>query len=86
MGVTGFGFFMLHNPIQTEVSELAAEARASAFALHALCFYSGQAIGPILFAGGSHTIGLPGSLLIGSACFLATGVATWRLLRVVPHA
>lgn len=84
MGVTGFGFFMLHNPIQTEVSELAAEARASAFALHALSFYSGQAIGPVLFAGGSHTIGLPGSLLVGAACFLATGLATWRLLRIAP--
>ena len=84
MGVTGFGFFMLHNPIQTEVSELAPDARASAFSLHSLSFYVGQALGPILYAAGSHTIGLPASLLIGSACFLATGFAAWRLLRAAP--
>ncbi len=81
MGVTGFGFFLLHNPIQTEVSELAPDARASAFALHALSFYVGQALGPILYGAGSHSIGLPPSLLIGSAGFLFAGLGAWYFLR-----
>lgn len=80
MGVTGFGFFLLHNPIQTEVSELAPEARASAFALHSLSFYTGQAIGPVLYAAGAHSIGLSTSVLIGAAFFLFTGVSAWWLL------
>lgn len=82
MGVTGFGFFMLHNPIQTEVSELAPFARASAFSLHSFSFYVGQALGPVLYGAGSHSIGLPASLLIGAVCFFVTGLTTWRLLRL----
>ena len=84
MGVTGFGFFLLHNPIQTEVSELAPESRASAFSLHSFSFYVGQALGPILYGIGSHTIGLPASLWIGAAGFLFAGVMAFRLLRTQP--
>jgi predicted MFS family arabinose efflux permease len=85
MGIVGFGFFMLHNPIQTEVSELAPEARASAFALHAFSFYIGQALGPVLYGLGAHTIGLPASLWIGSAGFLAVGFCAYRLLKTPPE-
>ena len=83
MGVTGFGFFMLHNPIQTEVSELAPEARASAFSLHSLSFYIGQAFGPILYAAGAFSIGLPNCLLIGSGAFILIGLGAWQLLSRV---
>src|SRR5215204_2358846 len=38
MVVLGFGFFLLHNSVQTEVTELAPSARASAFSLHAFSF------------------------------------------------
>lgn len=81
MAVTGFGFFLLHNPVQTEVSELAPTARASAFSLHAFTFYVGQATGPVLYGLGLHTIGLRSSFVIAAVCFLATGIAAWRLLR-----
>ena len=84
MAVTGFGFFLLHNPIQTEVSELAPDARASAFSLHSLSFYVGQAIGPILYGAGSHTIGLPNSLMLGSVGFLVAGLSAWLLLGGLP--
>lgn len=80
MGVAGFGFFMLHNPIQTEVSELAPDARASAFSLHSLSFYIGQALGPVLYAGGAHFMGLPACLMFGAGAFLFTGLGAWRLL------
>jgi predicted MFS family arabinose efflux permease len=80
MGVTGFGFFMLHNPIQTEVSELAPDARASAFSLHSLSFYIGQALGPVLYAGGAHLIGLPACLVFGAGAFLFVGLSAWLLL------
>jgi hypothetical protein len=74
MGATGFGFFLLHNPIQTEVSELSPNARASAFSLHSFFFYVGQALGPILYASGAHSIGLQTSLLVGqpASCSLAS--------------
>ena len=48
MVVLGFGFFLLHNSVQTEVTELAPSARASAFSLHAFSFFMGQALGPMV--------------------------------------
>ena len=42
----GVGFYMLHNSFQTQVTELVADARASAVSLHAFSYFLGQAIGP----------------------------------------
>jgi predicted MFS family arabinose efflux permease len=81
MAIVGFGFFLLHNPVQTEVSELAPTARASAFSLHAFCFYTGQAIGPVLYGLGLHSIGLSASFAIAAAAFLLTGLAAYQRLR-----
>ncbi|WP_375466394.1 MFS transporter, partial [uncultured Methylobacterium sp.] len=41
----GFGFYMLHNTFQVQVTEVAPGARASAVALHAFSFFCGQALG-----------------------------------------
>jgi predicted MFS family arabinose efflux permease len=83
MAVIGFGFFLLHNPVQTEVSELAPTARSSAYSLHAFTFYVGQATGPVLYGVGLHTIGLARSFLIAAVCFAATGLtAYWRLRKL----
>jgi MFS transporter, DHA1 family, inner membrane transport protein len=81
MGVTGFGFFALHNPVQMEVSELAPGARASAFSLHAFSFYVGQAAGPVLYGAGLHAIGLSASFVIAAISLLVTGIAAYSLLR-----
>jgi predicted MFS family arabinose efflux permease len=83
MALTGFGFFLLHNPVQTEVSELAPMARASAYSLHAFTFYIGQAIGPVLYGLGLHTIGLSRSFAVAAICFLFTGLTAFRLLRTL---
>jgi predicted MFS family arabinose efflux permease len=48
--ISGFGFMLLHNSIQTEAVDLAPGARQSAYSLHALSFFSGQAAGPPVFA------------------------------------
>ena len=83
MAVVGFGFFLLHNPVQTEVSELAPTARASAYSLHAFTFYLGQAAGPALYGLGLHTIGLSRSFIVTAICFFVTGLAAFRLLRTL---
>ena len=49
MVVLGFGFFLLHNSVQTEVTELAPSARALASSLHAFSFCLGQAVGPMVY-------------------------------------
>jgi predicted MFS family arabinose efflux permease len=54
----GFGFVMLHNSVQTEVSSLAPNARASAFSMHAFSFFLGQAFGPVIFGFGMRQLGV----------------------------
>lgn len=84
-GVSGYGFFLLHNSIQAEVAELAAEARSSAFALHSCAFFAGAAVGPILVGLGLHAIG-PQVLLINIVVFAATGITASRLFARYPTA
>ena len=47
MVTLGLGFYMLHNSFQTQVTEVAPTARASAVALHAFSFFVGQALGVV---------------------------------------
>ena len=57
----GLGFYMLHNTFQAQVTEVAPGARASAVALHAFSFFSGQALGVVLMGFGLHSVGLTGA-------------------------
>jgi YNFM family putative membrane transporter len=43
--ICGITFYMLHNTLQTNGTQMAPEARGSALALFALCLFVGQAIG-----------------------------------------
>lgn len=63
----GFGFFMLHNSMQSAATELAPTARGSAMSLHAFFFFLGQAAGPPLFGLGMQSIGVPATLLASAA-------------------
>ncbi|MBY0336234.1 MAG: MFS transporter [Acetobacteraceae bacterium] len=74
----GCGFFMLHNSLQTRVTEIAPQGRASAVALHALHFFAGQAAGPPVMALGREVIGLPAALALAAGGVVALG---WVLGR-----
>ena len=80
MIVLGFGFFLLHNSVQTEVTELAPSARASSFSLHAFSFFMGQALGPIVYGIALPGVGAAASLAGGAAVLAATGLAASKLL------
>lgn len=80
MLVVGFGFMLLHNCVQTEVTELAPSARASAFSLHAFCFFMGQALGPVVYGLALPLIGVGATLAGGATVLAATGLAASRLL------
>ena len=47
--VLGVGMFMIHNTIQTRVTEVAPHARGTAVAMHAFHFFLGQTVGPAVF-------------------------------------
>jgi predicted MFS family arabinose efflux permease len=80
MVMLGFGFFLLHNSVQTEVTELAPSARASAFSLHAFSFFMGQAIGPIAYGAALPMVGATASCAGGAVILAVTGVAASKLL------
>lgn len=75
----GLGFYMVHNSIQTRVTELAPEARGSAVALHAFHFYIGQSLGPVLVGLAGGAFGMPAALALAAAGMLALAVRLgWR--------
>ncbi len=63
MAVAGLSYYMLHNSLQTEATEVAPSARGSAVALFACGFFLGQAVGPLLFGVLLHGLGFPAALL-----------------------
>ncbi len=84
-GVSGFGFFLLHNCIQAEVAELNAESRSLAFAMHSCSFFTGAAVGPVLVGFGLHYVGRP-SLIVNILVFGCTGLVVSRLFARHPTA
>jgi len=70
MTVCGLGYYMLHNCLQIEATELAPSARGSAVALFACGFFVGLGLGPPLFGVLMHGVGLTAALLV-----VALGIA-----------
>ena len=80
-GVTGLGFMLLHNSIQTEAVDLAPGARQSAYSLHAFSFFTGQACGPPLFGASLALTGATPALLVNALVLAATGLVMAALFR-----
>lgn len=73
MTAIGFGFYMLHNTLQTNATQMAPEARGAAVSLFALVFFLGQGAGVQIYGTVVDRIGFeavfltvgPGLLLLG---------------------
>ncbi|MEZ5816329.1 MAG: MFS transporter [Hyphomicrobiaceae bacterium] len=72
----GFGFYMIHNSIQTQVTELIPEARGASVALHAFNFFLGQAVGPVLYGIGLVSLGPVPTISISALTMVLLGLAT----------
>ncbi|MDQ2102555.1 MFS transporter [Azospirillum isscasi] len=79
--VAGFGFYMLHNTMQTQATELSATARGSALALFASSFFLGQGLGPVVYGAVADQVGLPALFLFGGVLTALLGVGAVRLIR-----
>jgi predicted MFS family arabinose efflux permease len=77
----GLGFYMLHSCIQVHVTDLSHTARGAAASLHSSAFYSGQAIGPIIYGLGFAQGGPEPTIVFGAAVIVCVGFACARLLR-----
>lgn len=80
MLLAGFAFYMIHNALQVQVSELAPAARGSATALFACAFFAGQGVGPLLLGPLIRQLGMAWSLVLIGAGLLGLG---WVVLRRV---
>ncbi len=86
MFIAGLSFYMMHNSLQAEATELAPSARGSAVALFACGFFIGQGLGPLVFAALLHGLGPRPALLVVAAAIVAIGrvvVARVLVRRVV---
>jgi predicted MFS family arabinose efflux permease len=81
--VIGVGFYMVHNSLQTQASELAPSARGSALSLHAFSFFLGQAVGPPLFGLGFTTLGFQLTFIIAALVLALLG---WTLAHLLGNA
>lgn len=76
----GTGFYMIHNSLQVQATELAPDARGAAVALHAFFFFIGHAIGPVVFGSMRSGLGTEAAISISAACMALLGFATADLL------
>ncbi|WP_207458922.1 MFS transporter [Azospirillum sp. SYSU D00513] len=79
--VAGFSFYMLHNTMQTQATELAPTARGSALALFASAFFLGQGLGPMIYGVGADAIGLTATFVAAGLLIMTLGFAAVRLIR-----
>lgn len=73
MVVLGCGFFLMHNSIQTRVTEVAPSARGAAVALHAFSYFLGQSLSPAMFGVGLAAFGATVTLALCAAGVVVLG-------------
>jgi predicted MFS family arabinose efflux permease len=71
--LSGFGFFMLHNTLQTNATQMAPSARGTAMSMFAAILFLGQSIGVLLAAGLSVRIGSTAVVALGGAVLIVLG-------------
>jgi MFS transporter, DHA1 family, inner membrane transport protein len=82
--VLGCGFYMIHGSLQTFASEISIEARGTAVAMHAFCFFLGQTVGPIAYGFGLAHAGKVVTLSGAAIVMLLLGIVCARLLAHRP--
>jgi len=78
--VVGVGFYMIHNSLQTQATELAPRYRASGVAAHSFFVFLGQAFGPLVYGFGLGIAGVLWTMLSAGAVMALLGIVTaWGL-------
>ena len=77
--VAGLGFYMFHNTLQINATQMAPERRGAAVSAFASCFFLGQSAGVALAGLAVEGLGVPGAIGLGSVGVLAVAVNFARL-------
>ena len=76
---SGLGFYMLHNTLQINATQMAPERRGAAVASFASCFYLGQSVGVAVAGGLVERSGTAAIILMGAAgVLLLSQHFSWR--------
>jgi predicted MFS family arabinose efflux permease len=78
---TGFGFYMLHNTLQTNGTQMAPSSRGAGMSLFATCFFLGQSVGVAVAGAAAQWQGT--TPLIGGAALLVLPVG-FTFARLLP--
>ena len=79
--IAGFGYYLLHNTMQVQGTELAPQARGAAVALLASAFFIGQGMGPVFTGYVSDAIGFSGMFIFMAALVASLGLISASVLR-----
>ncbi len=79
---TGLGFYMLHNTLQMNATQMAPERRGVAVSAFASCFFMGQSVGVGLAGLLVERRGTPTVIVLGAIGVCTVGLNFWRLLRI----
>jgi YNFM family putative membrane transporter len=71
--LAGFGFFMFHNTMQANATQMAPAARGTAVSLFASSLFLGQSVGVLLAAGLIERIGSGAVIALGGTVLMALG-------------
>jgi predicted MFS family arabinose efflux permease len=77
--VAGLGFYMLHNTLQINATQMAPERRGAAVASFASCFFLGQAVGVASAGALAAWLGTGGVIAVGAAGVLLVALGFGRL-------
>ncbi len=79
IGALGFAYYMYHNTLQTNATQMAPRTRGSAVSAFALCFFLGQGVGVEIFGFVVDHSGYAAAFTTTGAGLLALGI--WFALR-----
>ncbi len=81
MFAAGTGFYMFHNSLQTQATQMVPERRGAAVSLFAFCYFLGQSLGVVLAGYLLHLVDTGTVIALGGACVIAVGWGYARTRR-----
>ena len=80
--VAGFGFFMFHNTMQINATQMAPAARGTAVSLFAMALFTGQSVGVLLAAALMASIGSAWVITLSGTAMFVMG---WAFAQALKH-
>jgi predicted MFS family arabinose efflux permease len=80
--IAGLGFYMLHNTLQINATQMAPERRGAAVAAFASSYFIGQSAGITVFGILIPTVGTAGVIVLGAAGVMVVSLSFARLMKL----